>query len=531
MISMRFGRVTLFALAASLAGGALVSCSSSSDKPLVGEETLGKLDLHLSVGDDRHVSSVEATISGNGITPIVRTIQIGDDPVARATILVGGLPAGSGYSVKMTATTDDGTTTCEGEAAFSILAGQTTQVTVQLQCMMPDNTGEVIAEGDFNKCPMLTRYTVAPLQASAPSGKIDLTAAASDEDDDDVLSFSWTASAGTVSPMNAADATYTCSQAGNNTLTLTVSDGECEDTASVVVSCIAVACGNGTVDPGETCDDGNTVGGDGCPADCTLPVCGDGLVEEAETCDDGNTTGGDACPADCTLPICGDGVTEAPETCDDGNTVDGDACPADCTLAVCGDGKLESPETCEPPNTPTCDAQCQTAEAPPVCGDGEVTGNEQCEPPSQENCGLDCSGVSTAACLTCENGNDCAPLVNGCDFYEGQVAQAGPAAGVSMEQLCFETIQCQRESGCGSVGGAIDCYCGTADGASCLSGAANGPCKTEIERSLESIDPPTVAGRFGNTAFAGGAALLRTQCDFALCNPVCFEGRPTSSNP
>jgi len=31
-------------------------------------------------------------------------------------------------------------------------------------------------------------------------------------------------------------------------------------------------CGNGTVDPGEECDDGNTWGGDGCAANCTTEV-------------------------------------------------------------------------------------------------------------------------------------------------------------------------------------------------------------------------------------------------------------------
>jgi cysteine-rich repeat protein len=396
---------------------------------------------------------------------------------------------------------------------------------------MDDGRGEVIAEGEFNKCPIVTQYTVAPLQASVPNGQIALTAQGSDEDDDDVLTFAWTASAGTVSPANSADATYTCTVDGSNTLTLTVSDGQCDKTADVVVACIALACGNGELDAGEVCDDGNRIDGDGCAANCASnETCGNGVrdVSVGETCDDGNTVGGDACPADCTLPICGDGQTEEGggivETCDDNNTVSGDGCPSDCSL-VCGDGVPEEGE-CEPPNTPTCSATCVPI-GPAECGNGEVEPpSETCEPPSQANCGTDCSGISTDACLACENGNDCAPLVNGCDFYEGQVAQAGPAAGVSMEQLCYEAIQCQRESGCGSVGGAIDCYCGSATGAACLSGGANGPCKTVVERSLESIDPPTVAGRFGNTAFAGGAALLRTQCDFALCNPVCFEGRP-----
>jgi len=37
-------------------------------------------------------------------------------------------------------------------------------------------------------------------------------------------------------------------------------------------------CGNGTVDPGESCDDGNRIGGDGCPANCQTETiaCADG---------------------------------------------------------------------------------------------------------------------------------------------------------------------------------------------------------------------------------------------------------------
>ena len=41
---------------------------------------------------------------------------------------------------------------------------------------------------------------------------------------------------------------------------------------------------------------------------------------------------------------CGDGVVQSGEVCDDGNTVDGDYCSRDCALrtAVCGDGVLEA---------------------------------------------------------------------------------------------------------------------------------------------------------------------------------------------
>ncbi|MCD6498893.1 MAG: hypothetical protein J7M25_11420 [Deltaproteobacteria bacterium] len=37
-----------------------------------------------------------------------------------------------------------------------------------------------------------------------------------------------------------------------------------------------------------------------CRADCTLPRCGDGILDPGEVCDDGNQAGGDGCSADCT---------------------------------------------------------------------------------------------------------------------------------------------------------------------------------------------------------------------------------------
>lgn len=37
------------------------------------------------------------------------------------------------------------------------------------------------------------------------------------------------------------------------------------------------------------------------------------------------------CRLDCTLPRCGDGILDGGEHCDDGNTLDGDGCPADCS--------------------------------------------------------------------------------------------------------------------------------------------------------------------------------------------------------
>lgn len=61
-------------------------------------------------------------------------------------------------------------------------------------------------------------------------------------------------------------------------------------------------CGNGVVEAGEACDDGNTNNDDACSNLCTASVCGNGTVEPGEQCDDGNTTSGDGCESTCRLP-------------------------------------------------------------------------------------------------------------------------------------------------------------------------------------------------------------------------------------
>ncbi len=68
------------------------------------------------------------------------------------------------------------------------------------------------------------------------------------------------------------------------------------------VTCpVEVCCGDGQLDDGEDCDDGNNIDGDGCSAECTFePFCGDGNLDDGEECDDGNNIDGDGCSANCT---------------------------------------------------------------------------------------------------------------------------------------------------------------------------------------------------------------------------------------
>jgi cysteine-rich repeat protein len=96
-----------------------------------------------------------------------------------------------------------------------------------------------------------------------------------------------------------------------------------------------VLCGDFLCDPGEAAAN--------CPSDCTgvvTPPCGDGKVERGEECDDGNAIETDACRSSCQWNRCGDGVVRAGvEECDDGNATDNDACSAVCLLCNGGNAR------------------------------------------------------------------------------------------------------------------------------------------------------------------------------------------------
>ena len=103
------------------------------------------------------------------------------------------------------------------------------------------------------------------------------------------------------------------------------------------------SCGDGIEDPGEDCDDGNPVEGDGCDSNCTFSACGNGIVSPAtgEECDDGNLEDGDCCSAGCELASPG-------SACDDGNP-----CTRldECNAGICAG--LEEPEpVCAEPLQP-----------------------------------------------------------------------------------------------------------------------------------------------------------------------------------
>jgi cysteine-rich repeat protein len=91
-------------------------------------------------------------------------------------------------------------------------------------------------------------------------------------------------------------------------------------------------CGNGRVELGEVCDDGNNFPSDGCSPNCLSDeTCGNAVVDPSEGCDDGNFNPGDGCDRECRVEAgCGNGVLDIGEQCDDGNVLGGDGCGPTC---------------------------------------------------------------------------------------------------------------------------------------------------------------------------------------------------------
>ena len=183
-------------------------------------------------------------------------------------------------------------------------------------------------------------------------------------------------------------------------------DGNVIDGDGCNANCTVPRCGNGILDPGEQCDDGNFINGDGCDVNCTVTRCGNGILDPGEQCDDGNLFDGDGCSSRCTIPRCGDGFVDLGEQCDDGNVFDGDGCSSHCTIPRCGDGFVDPGEECDDGNVidgDGCSSHCTLAR----CGNGVLDPGEEADPPvspsqvvpvSDQTCRFDFSAISQLYC-------------------------------------------------------------------------------------------------------------------------------------
>jgi YVTN family beta-propeller protein/cysteine-rich repeat protein len=113
-----------------------------------------------------------------------------------------------------------------------------------------------------------------------------------------------------------------------NTVTATVPVGSNPGrlaVASVPGACSVAGCGNGTIGPGEECDDGNTEGGDCCSSSCQFESSAVQCRPSVGACDPAEFCTGTAgtCPPDAN-PTCTPTPTPIPNPCAAGADTDGD---------------------------------------------------------------------------------------------------------------------------------------------------------------------------------------------------------------
>ncbi len=102
-----------------------------------------------------------------------------------------------------------------------------------------------------------------------------------------------------VDSSETASKTFTFNEAGRYTVRCYPDAANSqENTCSTIIN-VDGQCGNGVVEKGEMCDDGNTITGDSCDRACRLSSCGNGVREYGEQCDDGNNRNNDTCTNIC----------------------------------------------------------------------------------------------------------------------------------------------------------------------------------------------------------------------------------------
>jgi len=257
-----------------LAFGAVGCSSGGVPQPGAQADDAGSVSLALQLASGATLTSVSYTVTGPASFSKSGSIDVSQSVNISATI--GGIPAGSGYTVTLSATSTDSNVTCNGTATFSISALQTTSVSVAVSCKEKPKTGSALINGMLNLCPVADGITATPSSLNV-GGSVVLSGLAHDSDmAPSPLSYQWTASSGTLSSATGPSPTFTCTTVGTATLTLQASDGDpsagCSSSVTAAITCTTPACPAG-------CDDGNPCTSDACATSgCTHTPLADGSL-------------------------------------------------------------------------------------------------------------------------------------------------------------------------------------------------------------------------------------------------------------
>jgi hypothetical protein len=228
-------------MALCLVGSGVVVNGCSAKSPAGGAATdtgIGGIGLTLA-GSSSQILSASWTITNpNGYS------KTGTVDVSQSTalaVIIGGIPAATGYAITITANTSDGTASCAGTAGFAVVAGATTAVSVNVSCHQAPHTGSVSVNGTINVCPVANGVSANPSDIDVGFPTSVSVNAVDPDNGPSPLAYHWSAPTGSFSSTTAASPTFTCTAPGPVTLTVSISDGDplatCAATTSLVVTC------------------------------------------------------------------------------------------------------------------------------------------------------------------------------------------------------------------------------------------------------------------------------------------------------
>ena len=463
--------VKLTALAGlALMGGAIgVNCSNGSNP-----KNSGDVKLAVVLPGGVHIDTVTYKVQNSGGTAIAGPGSFTvTDPNATISldIVVPVTPSGdAGDQVVLTATDSLGNSCTGTSAHFPVVAGTNPSVTMTLACgaaTSPNATGNIgvtatVVEGDH--CPNITSGVVAPDQTSV-GATANVAALATDADTGETLAYAWAPAANFASPTSAST-TYTCTTAGTQTFTLTVTDSHtptsCSTQATFTITCVGTSSTGGTTGTGGTPATGGATGTGGTPAT-------------------GGTTGAAGAPA--TGGTTGTGGTPAT-----GGTTGTGGAPATGGTTGTGGTAIIGNDTVACRTCELQGVQAQDCFNTSPTGQGTTVANFGCE-------GLPAAQV--AACQTalyCLQGQAC------------QAAIASADASFKESALGFDSP--------------LPCLCGTAfvtdangtahDKCVVATSGFNGPCAAALAAA---DNGGTVTGNFTNNQVAEGVAVNLMSCD------------------
>ncbi len=508
----------------------VVGCSSSSPSGSAGTNVgsntnvssgdVGSVGMRLSLPDGTLINSVTYSLT-NGAT----TVQSGTLATNHSQSIdfqLGQVPAGSGYSITLSAASGDGGITCLGSAGpFAVVAHSTVSEAVQLICQTGSNqNGNVFIDAVPAFCGTWTSVsTIGPgIDAGPTNGSeviadgvspIVITATATGAAPAN-LQYTWTAVTnsgnGVTIQSNVGNGTttdtltVTCNSdgvdaVGSATLTLVVSDSldggsvVCPSSLSTVSTTVfcdkAASCGTGTIN----CND---AGGLTCVNTSTDPAnCGGCGIAVKPGC--GCTGGTQSVPAGLTLctSACVNTQTD-PNNCG--------TCGHSCGANSCVNG------TCQVSPQQACNNFLAASEP------GAETGNV-CSPTELIAFQKDNTGVCLDCLMNAAGALDSA--TQGVAGVECEDAFTG-AGATTTESECLAVLNCDlglnpAHSPAPAAGGALPTYCGTQTQATCATDSpatsAPGLCAAQIVAGFPAGSTAgTISSNITVGAFAAGRA-------------------------